>query len=109
MNNFKSPINCQPLLYELKYDDETITEKQNQYIKNVGDDYGGELDDVLNENDIELTEILKYAREELEYLQTVVFRQEMEASKELRTQFENCMEIYYETKYRVSIFYENTI
>lgn len=42
------------------------------------------------------------AEEDIEYLKTIIFRQEIGAGKDLRNQFEDYMQTCYETEFEVS-------
>lgn len=55
----------------------------------------------LNRTDIQ--KIMLMAKEESEYIKTIVFRQKIVARKELRGQYENYMKTCYETELVVSI------
>lgn len=80
-----------------------FSESQSRYIQNIENDYTSDLESLLDENESELQEILKNAKEETDYLKTIIFRQDTVASKELRTQFENYMQKCYETEYGVRL------
>lgn len=74
-------------------------------MKKIEDNYKTELDNVLEQNENSIIDIVANATEETQYLKTIIFRVENVASKQLRKQFEDYMEMCYESEYAVSKYY----
>lgn len=93
-------------LFEAQYKSyllNVISDNQNKYIKKIEDEYNNDLEGLLALNRTNIQKIMAVAKEEIEYLKTIVFRQDTVASKKLREEYENYMQTCYEAEFQVSI------